>query len=165
MADEQTIATPVAETVLEHVENQSIQQANTTALEKTDPIEAGIQQPVKMEGVADKTEKVYGEKTDPAAPVAAPIQQIAPLSANGEQTSARSAPQTDAPVNVQEPTPVANDINPSADEASPSVTTGVDTSIEQAQPESQPKVAFEDMPPLEQANNLLQQIPGRFRLY
>lgn len=170
MADEQTVATPVAETVAEHIDNQSIQQANTAALGKTDAFEAGIQQPVKMEGVADKTEKVYGEKVDPAAPapvvqaapVAAPIQQIAPVSANGEQTSSReSMKTTDAPVDkiAQTPASVVNDINPSvADEAaSPSVPTDATN--------QQQEVAFEDLPPLEQANNLLGQIPSRFRLY
>lgn len=158
-------AAPVAE------QTQGVQAASFLD-EKTDPMEVGLQQPVKMEGVADKTEKVYGEKVDPskpieqAAPVAAPIQQIAPVSANGEQTSARESPKnTDVPATVVQVTqPSGEDHNPSADEASPSIQQP-EVDITTPEETKTPEIPFEDLPPLEQANNLLGQIPGRFRLY
>lgn len=155
-------AAPVAE------QTQGVQAASFLD-EKADPMVEGLQQPVKMEGIADKTEKVYGEKIDPskpteqAAPIAAPVQQIAPVSANGEQTSARESPKkdTDVPEKIVQVTQPSGDEdhNPSADEASPSIQQPEVAIIEEAE------IPFEDLPPLEQANNLLGQIPGRFRLY
>jgi hypothetical protein len=151
---------------------QAVQQANTEALTKTDSFEAGLQQAVKIEGVADKEQKVYGEKSDPLpvqveapkveAPVAAPIQQIAPVSANGEQTSARESPKADAPDNVQVTQPSGENVNPSDVNSRPSVPPEA-ANTEEVAPEVE--VPFEELPPLEQANHLLNQIPGRFRLY
>lgn len=150
--------------------SQGIQDANIASLEKTDAFEAGLQQPVKLASVADTTQKVYGEKQSPIieekkieAPVAAPIQQIAPVSANGEQTSSRESMKGDAPP-IQQNAQVSSGAisnNPSAQENAASPSANAPDSNVQAEPE----VAFEDLPPLEQANNLLGQIPGRFRLY
>lgn len=152
-------------------ETQSdLQKANSDSLSQVDPLLSGVQQPVKMEGVADKENKIYGEKqsleqkTEPAAPVAAPKQQIAPVSANGENTSSRESPKTEMPVEtpqVSQTAGVSENSNPSADEASPSVQETPVPSTE----ETEVVVSFEDMTPLEQANSLLGEIPGRMRLY
>ncbi|MCX6822348.1 MAG: hypothetical protein NTW30_06245, partial [Candidatus Aenigmarchaeota archaeon] len=148
-----------------------IQQANTAGLEKTDQMEAGLKQPVKLEGPADKNHNPFNERVDPAKavepapiapPVVAPIQQIAPVSANGEKTSARTSMQSDAPENiVQASQPGTNEV-PTAQEASPPVVPGPSDPVEQPEVKEKP---FEQMDALEQADNLLFQIPGRQRFY
>ncbi|TRZ81239.1 hypothetical protein D4R86_02915 [bacterium] len=214
----------------------NVSQANTIASTTNDPMIAGLQQSVNIAGVADKGEKVYGEKT---APVAAPLQQIAPVSANGEQTSARESPKAEIPL-VSQPAGVSSNINPSAEESAqpPVQETPVPTSEEAPEaetsaeetlaeetpaeetpaeetpaeeatteetpaeeatteetpvdeipegaapeeapletpveapaeksaeeaPQEEPEVTFDDLSPLQQADNLLQQVPGRFRL-
>jgi len=172
MTEQQNIPAQESATV------QGVQQANISALEKTDPMEAGIQQPVKIEGVADKNHNPYNERVDPAksitpepivpiapepitpiaAPTAAPIQQIAPISANGDKTSARESMKSDAPAEIVQASQPDTAVVPSVPEAEPPAVSG---------PISEPiaEKTFEEMAPMEQAENLLQQIPGRFRLY
>lgn len=174
MTEETTSTTKAAEPTLAQViaePTNAVNEANTTASPTNDPLTAGLQQAVNIAGVADKTEKVYGEKVKPedqakvvAAPTAAPIQQIAPVSANGEQTSSREAPKAEMPAEiplVSQPAGVSSNINPSAD---PSAQPPVQEAPVPT-PEAPAEVAFEDLSPLEQADNLLNQVPGRFRIY
>lgn len=159
---------------------QGIQQANIESLEKTDPMEAGLQQPVQISGVADKTQKIMGEKVDPVqqviqkpaetptftAPVAAPIQQIAPVSANGEKTSSRESMKADAPAEIVQASQTGENTVPSAAEsANPSVPPVTSQPEAPSEPEQSNEVPFDQQDPLQQANGLLRQIPGRFRLY
>lgn len=144
---------------------QGIQAANAESLAKNDPAMDGVQEPVKLEGVA-KEKPVEEEKpVEQAAPVAAPKQQIAPVAADGDHTSSRESPKTDMPAEtpqVSQNTGVSENSNPSAETASPSVPEApVPTPTEEVPVE----VPFEELSPLEQANNLLQEIPGRMRLY
>ena len=114
----------------------------------------------------------------------APKQQIAPVSANGDNTSARSAPQADVPANAPATTGVSSDDN-SADAAKPPVqestpVVGSPVASEGAAvqtpeaPEGDPLVdAFgkplgapeEVADPIVAANNLLKTAPGRMRIY
>jgi hypothetical protein len=174
MTDEQVPGVPVQEApkieaVAEPITNENIQAANIASLEKQDPLTAGLQEPMKMAGPAKQEAPKYGERVDALqqskdiqkaaeAPVAAPVQQIAPVSANGEQTSARSAPQADAPAIVQESSQVAG--------SNPSTTTVANNPSEPATSESTEAEVQEDPnDPLVIANNLLQAIPGKLRLY
>jgi hypothetical protein len=158
--------------------NQGIQEANNEIVAKSDPMMDGIPSPVKMEGKA--------------APIAAPKQQVAPVSANGEHTSSRESPKRDISVEAprdSQPVDVSEDNDPSADEANPSSSEtstpeGEETEelppegaeyeqspeeeteeVEEQVEESQEEIPFEELPPLEQANILLNQIPGKMRLY
>jgi hypothetical protein len=160
---EQTVADVIAEPTA-----QGVQAANTASLEKTGQLEAGLQNPVKIEGVADKNHNPFNERVDPAkpvtAPVAAPIQQIAPVSADGEKTSSRESMKSDAPAEIVQVIPGPSDVSNQSD--NPPVGPGSNSEPETTpEIEVEPEVAFEDMPPMKQAENLLFQIPGRQRFY
>lgn len=142
---------------------QGIQAANAESLAKSDPVMEGLQESVKIEGVVK--EKPEEKPVEPSAPVAAPKQQIAPVNADGDHTSSRESPKTDMPVEkpqVSQNTGVSEDSNPSAEAARPSVP---EAPVPPQQEEAPVEVPFEEMSELDKANNLLDQIPGRLRLY
>jgi len=155
--ENETTEAPVAEETAP-VNNLAgdLQQANIDSLAKDDPIMSGIPEPLKMSGVAGEMKP----------PIAAPINQIAPVSSNGEQTSAREAPksdipETDAAVPAVDSSP-AGEIPSNEYDSHPSVT-GEESNIpEEAEEE---EIPFEEMDDMQKAQNLMFQIPGKMRLY
>lgn len=161
---EQTLAEAIAEPTA-----QGVQAANVASLEKTGQMEAGLNQPVKIEGPADKNHNPFNERVDPAAkpaetpaaPVAAPINQIAPVSANGEKTSSRESMKSDAPAEIVQVKPGIDNVASNQSD-NPPVVPG---SIEKVEAPAEAEIPFDQLPPLQQANHLLSQIQGRQRFY
>lgn len=154
-------------------EQQGIQSANNESLAKIDPVEAGIPQPIKIDGIAKET--VTESQITQPAPIAAPVNQIAPVSSNGEQTSARTSPSADVPENAQNHNAGAGDSDspPETPESpgQPAINSQEQESEENELPENfgdplrNVIVKEEPEDPLVQAQKFISTIPGKFRLY